>query len=256
MTDKDPIFRIVGDDRYEATAAATGPWHGTHCHGGAPAALLASALERLPTTRLMDVARLTIDLMRPVPVQTQLRVQLQEGRQGRTTQVAIAELFAGEILLARASALRVRSKPSRSCPPLRETPDAAEHRPMPGGFSAQFTIVPVSGGFGETGPASVWFRLNAPVLPGIAASPLVRCVAAADFGSGIAHELSFGAWLFPSLDLTISLARPQCGPWTLLQSRWLDHDGGQTSCVSEISDLHGRVATAIQTVLIEPRPHQ
>lgn len=256
MSETDSVFRVVGGDQYAATTAATGPWGGTHCHGGAPAALLASILESLPASVPMEVARLTLDLLRPVPIETPLRIELREGRQGRTAQLAAADLFAGEVLLARASGLRVRSQPGPSSPTPREAPDAARHRPMPGGFSAQFTIIPVTGGFGEPGPASVWFRLNSPLLPGMEASPLARCAAAADFGSGIAHELDFDTWQFPSLDLTMSLGRSPSGPWTLLRSAWLGTDGGRTSCVTELADLDGPIGTAIQTVLLEPRPHQ
>lgn len=85
---------------------------------------------------------------------------------------------------------------------------------------------------------------------------LARCVAAADFGSGIAHELAFGDWQFPSIDLTVSLARPPAGTWILLRSRWLGASGGRTSCVTDLSDVHGRFGEAIQTVLIEARAHQ
>lgn len=250
------IFRRLDGGLYEATAAAAGPWSATHCHGGAPAALLAAALEDLPAKVAMDLARFTIDLMRPVPISTPLRIEIDEGRQGSRVQLVTADLLAGDLLLAKASGLRVRSMDPSSCLPMRPPPDVGGHQPMPGGFSAEFTIVPVSGGFGRLGPASVWFRLGSSLVAGADNSPTARCIAAADFGSGVAHELGFEAWEFPSLDLTVSLARPPNGIWTLLESRWFGAEGGRTSCLSSLSDLRGPFGTAIQTVLIEPRRHQ
>ncbi|HEX8532916.1 MAG TPA: thioesterase family protein [Allosphingosinicella sp.] len=250
------IFRHLNSGLYEATAAAAGPWSATHCHGGAPAALLAAALEDLPLKVPMDLARFTIDLVRPVPISTPLRIKIDEGRQGSRVQLVTADLLAGGVLLATASGLRVRSVDPNSSLPMRPPPDVARHQSMPGGFSAEFTIVPVSGGFGRLGPASVWFRLGSSLVAGADTSPVARCIAAADFGSGVAHELSFEAWEFPSLDLTVSLARPPNGSWTLLESRWLRAQGGRTSCLSSLSDLQGPFGTAIQTVLIEPRRNQ
>jgi hypothetical protein len=127
---------------------------------------------------------------------------------------------------------------------------------MPGSFSEQFTIGSVEGRFGEPGPASAWFLLNAPLVDDQDASSLARAVAAADFGSGLAHELAFDAWSFPSLDLHVSLLRPPMGSWTMLESQWLGTGGGRTSCKTRLSDVQGAFGEASQTVLLEPRSHQ
>lgn len=256
MDENSPIFRCLGHRTFEATAAAVGPWDERHCHGGAPAALLASALEETTSPVQMDVARFTVDLIRPVPVGERLRVEIREGRQGKRVQLLESALAMGDRILARATALKVRAQPATAALPAADGPDPSRRRPMPAGFSGGFTIVPVAGGFGEPGPADVWFRLDSPLLAGASPSALVRCVAAADFGSGIAHELDFESWQFPSLDLTVGLARMPAGPWIRLQSRWLDSDGGRTACVTALGDVHGPFGEAVQTVFLEPRPHQ
>jgi hypothetical protein len=61
------VYRLVGG-RAEPTPAAAGPWDAQHQHGAAPAALVAWAADRLETDRPMRVARLTLDLVRPVPI--------------------------------------------------------------------------------------------------------------------------------------------------------------------------------------------
>jgi hypothetical protein len=256
LSEGNVIFRSLGDRSFEATHAASGPWSDSQCHGGAPAALLASAIEATPAAVPMEVARLTVDLMRAVPIGERLHIEVDERHQGKRMQLISARLLKGETVLARASGLKVRTV---AAPPMRallEDPDAAQHQPMPGGFSDQFTIVPVTGGPDQLGPGSRWFRLNGLLTEEKATTQLDRCIAAADFGSGICNELPFEEWLFPSLDLTVSLARPPIGSWVLLQSRWLSASGGRTSCVTGLSDTHGAFGEAIQTVLLEPRPHQ
>ena len=63
----DAIFRVEGT-RVIPSPNAAGPWNPTMQHGSAPAALVAWAAESIPTPQPMHVARLTIDLMRPVPL--------------------------------------------------------------------------------------------------------------------------------------------------------------------------------------------
>jgi hypothetical protein len=54
--------------RFLPTALARGPWTPEALHGGPPAALLARCAERVPGGEGMMVARLTVELLRPVPV--------------------------------------------------------------------------------------------------------------------------------------------------------------------------------------------
>jgi acyl-coenzyme A thioesterase PaaI-like protein len=252
LADPPPIFRRVGDQVFRATSAAAGPWNEGYCHGGAPSALLASAFEQVATSVPMDLARLTVDLIRPVPVGEALRVDIREIQQGRTVQRLTAELLAAGRILARATALKIRSRGGAAGIPAADPPPGRP-MPMPGGFSEQFTILATEGRFGRSGPASAWFRLNVPLVDDVEASPLARAVAAADFGSGIAHELPFDTWSFPSLDLNLFLVRPPVGGWTLLESRWAGADGGRTSCRTLLGDAEGGFGEAGQTVLLEAR---
>ena len=61
------IYRVDGA-AVATSAFAGGPWDPRLQHGAAPAALVCWAVERLPAPTPMRVARLTVDLMRPVPV--------------------------------------------------------------------------------------------------------------------------------------------------------------------------------------------
>ena len=61
------VFRVEGN-RVFTTEHAGGPWDPGMQHGGAPSSLIVWAAERIPTPQPMHIARLTVDLMRPVPV--------------------------------------------------------------------------------------------------------------------------------------------------------------------------------------------
>lgn len=251
------FLRGKGAHLFEATDCAAGPWDRRYCHGGAPAALLASIAGHHPAPTTMAVARFTVDLVRPVPIGEQLTVETSVVHEGRRTQLLQSILLCGDTLLARSTCFRVRVAGGDVCAEnCEETPDAARHQPMPGGFSDLFTIVPVTGGFGTVGPADAWFRFNGYLIGNEPSSPLERAVACADFGSGIAHQLDFADWLFPSLDLSINFARQPVGDWIRLQSRWIGAVGGHTCCSTSLGDLSGAFGHAMQTVLIEPRDHQ
>ena len=63
----DAIYRVDGNSVIPSPHAA-GPWDPRMQHGSAPAALVVWAAESIATPVPMQVARVTIDLMRPVPL--------------------------------------------------------------------------------------------------------------------------------------------------------------------------------------------
>ena len=78
------LFRRVGDGFVEATDLARGPWSPAALHGGPVAALIAQAIEELPNDGVAwFVARLTLDIERPVPLQP-LAIEVVVTRPGRT----------------------------------------------------------------------------------------------------------------------------------------------------------------------------
>ena len=67
------------------------PLGSEHAAGGAPASLVVWAAERIPTAMPMQVARVTIDLMRPVPV-APLTLETEVLREGRKIQLCAVRL--------------------------------------------------------------------------------------------------------------------------------------------------------------------
>ena len=234
-------------------------------HGGAPAALLARQLERHDPGPASFVVRLSVDLLRPVPL-VPLEVVTRTVRPGRKVQWLDASLLADGVEVARASALRLRVDDAIGLPPL---PEAGPTIPDPGA-SAAFSIEPTRAfGFGfwlaievrqaagswtDTGPATVWFRLRVPIVAGEAPSPLQRVAAAADFGNGVSSALPRGQYLFINPDLTVHLHRHPVGEWVAVDAETNAEPVGVGLAVSTLHDERGPIGRAVQSLLVDQLP--
>src|SRR3954470_9704794 len=70
VSDPEPYYRPLdgpGGERFFATAATVGPWFADAQHVGPPSALLARAVERCEPRAGTAVARLTVEVLGPVP---------------------------------------------------------------------------------------------------------------------------------------------------------------------------------------------
>lgn len=258
------LFSLDGD-RFVPTRLASGPWSPDAMHGGAPAALFARELERHDPGPASFVARLSVDLLRPVPV-APLEVVTETTRPGRKVQWLAATMLADGVEVARASALRLRVDDALDLPPLPEPepaippPDASaafEIAPMRAfgfGFWLAVEVRQAAGSWTETGPATVWFRLRVPIVAGEDPSPLQRVAAAADFGNGVSSVLPRGQYLFINPDLTVHLHRLPVGEWVALDARTSAEQFGIGLAVSTLHDERGPIGRSLQSLLVDRLP--
>src|SRR5258706_10052529 len=94
-------------DRFVPTPLSLGPWSAAALHGGPPAALLGRAIERFDGGEAMLVARITLELLRPIPL-SPLTVQARLLRPGRKVQLIESSLHTDSHEVARATGLRIR----------------------------------------------------------------------------------------------------------------------------------------------------
>ncbi len=287
----DSVFLHDGQ-RFIPTEHARGPWDPQALHGGAPAALLTAAFERMEPGRDLRIARLGFEFLRPIPfaplvlstriVRAGRRVQELEGQLSAVSAGGARDLAAaGEELICRARALRVKEVPANlpaaASPPHgapapsgddASTSDPKARLPPPeSGKAVRFALAGSSNAsFGASamemrwlddpralGPGRVWMRLRHPLLPGGPPTPLTRLAASADFGNGISAMLPFDRFLFINADLTIHLHRPPLGEWIGLHARTLLHPGGMGMAESVLHDTGGPVGRAFQTLIVAPR---
>jgi hypothetical protein len=259
----DALFQPLGADRVRATEFTRGPWDPGAQHGGAPAALLARAIERLQPGADMRVARVTMELLRPVPI-GELRVETELVRPGRRVQLVAARLYAGDTLTVQALALRIRRAPGVS--PTIAAPDRAP-APVPGPqarsglrFSADRSFPGdgcdlrfARGDYREPGPAVAWIRLAVPVVAGEEPSGLQRALAAADFGNGVSAVLDWERQVFINPDLTVHLERDPVGEWVCLDAETTIGADGTGQATSTLYDERGRVGRAGQALYVDRR---
>jgi hypothetical protein len=257
----EPIYRVEGATA-ETSAFAGGPWDPKLQHGAAPSSLICWAVERLPSPSPMRVARLTVDLMRPVPV-APLTIETELLREGRKIQLVSVRLLAAGTEVVRATVLRVRRLEQvlpveAPWPPIDIKSPEDSHDPTENGLShtpflSGLEMRVAKGSFRTPGPAAVWYRATRPIVDGAPLSPLMRAAIAADFCNGTSAVLDFTKWTFINGDLTLSLAREPVGDWVLLDAEtWAGPDSIGIAA-ARLADRDGYFGRAVQSVLFEKR---
>lgn len=256
----DAVFHRDGE-RFVPTELARGPWSPHAQHGGPPAALLARAVEGFEPSPASRVARVTVELLRPVPLEP-LTVEARIIRPGKKVQLVEAAITAGGVEVVRAVGVRLREAPldfpDGALGPDDRPPDGAVgsrfDRNWPVNFSDAVEFRVVRGGpGGEPGPGTCWIRLAVPLVAGEEPSPLQRVLAAADFGNGISSPLGWDHYSFINPDLTVALHRPAEGEWIGLDAvTWPDH-AGVALADTALYDERGRIGRSLQNLLLDER---
>jgi hypothetical protein len=256
----DAIFRVDGN-RVVTSPHAAGPWDPGMQHGSAPAALVVWAAEAMPTPVPMQIARVSIDLMRPVPV-APLTLETELLREGRKIQLCAVRLRAGDAVVVSATVLKIKTQgltlPSEVGELAVELPGPDQSRIEPANFSSSPFVTGMSlraahGGFGVPGPGAIWYRVDRTLVEGAPVSQAMRAVVAADFCNGTSAALDFREWTFINADLTVSFARQPVGEWILLDAEsWIGPEGAGLA-MARLADERGYFGRAVQSLVIEKR---
>lgn len=259
MTDA-AFFVPDGAGRFRGTAHTIGPWSIDAMHFGPPAALLGRAVEALPAPVPMRVARVTFEILRPVPVAAELEVTADFVRPGKRVALAEARLTADgqDVALARSWLMRTTTLDipdiGREGPPT-PGPDGASTvqffpHPLDVHYGSTMEARFVSGAFLEHGPAVAWFRSPIPLVAGEDMTPLQRVLVGADSGNGISAVAAPTDLIFVNTDLTVHLHRYPVGEWVCMNARTtLDPDGIGIADTA-LSDQNGRIGRSIQSLYV------
>jgi hypothetical protein len=254
------FYERLADDRFASTAATAGPWGPHLSHGSPPASLLLRTVERAFPRDDVRVARIAFDFLGPVPV-TELTMSADMLRPGARIELCRARLAVAGRTAMEATAWRISATPGR----VPEVRDARPAPPLPAERTRQlFVDVPtfgygealewrfVEGGFGRTGPATVYSRPLLPLVEGESVSPLGRLLLMVDSANGVSAELSPSKYTFVPVELTVSVLRHPRTEWVGMSARTtIDGDGiGHTH--AELFDEAGYLGTALQTLFVAP----
>jgi hypothetical protein len=259
MSDPLAFFELDGD-QFRPTVLTRGPWRPEHQHGGPPAALMARAIEgAMGQADSFQLARFTIDFLRPVPIATLLSVRVERVRDGRRARGYAAVLWAGEEAVARATALALRTeRPVPAPDPVRERllplPEEAEPFRFPFfretiGYPTAIESRLARGAIGS-GRAAAWMRQRVPLVQGEAPSPTQRLLVVADSGSGVGAVLDSVRFVpFINADLSVSLHRLPDGEWIGLDSVTTLEPHGVGLTRTGLYDVHGAIGEGLQALV-------
>jgi acyl-coenzyme A thioesterase PaaI-like protein len=269
IVEHEALFRRESSGRDGRTLVATplsrGPWNPNALHGGATAALLMWACETHDPEVAPILTRLTVELLRPVPLAA-LRLRTDTLRPGHKVQWVTATLTdVDDRPVAHATALRMRATEvdvSGAAVGTAEPPPSRHDTPLPlmpfgegaiGYWSAN-DVVLVRGDWLEAGPGTAWLRLKCPVVAGEPVSPAMRVAAAADFGSGVGSAVRVTSANAINAELTIHLHRhpDPTSEWICLESSSWVQPTGVGMAETRLHDDQGPIGRAVQSLLVEP----
>jgi hypothetical protein len=258
----DAFYRVDGDV-FVSTDHTRGPWDENSQHAGPPAALLARAIELCEPREGMQVARITSEVLGPVPIEP-LRVQSRVLRPGRTVELVEASLAGERGDVMRAQGWRLLRKTVEL--PAGLIPDTAPVGPQEASASGFFTHVgerpgwhaamefrSAKGGFMEMGPATMWMRPRIALVEGEELAPLQRVMLAADAGNGISATLDWNRFIFINTDISVHLHRHPEGEWVCLDSVTLPETSGIGMTDTTLYDERGPIGHALQTLVVRER---
>ena len=255
------FYRESAPGHYESTAATAGPWGPKTQHAGPPSALLGRAFEQHEPRAGFRIARVTLELPRPVPV-ADLDVQVRTVRTGSRAELLEGELTCDgrQVMLARA--WRMLAAPADT-PALHEAPGATLPDPQPphtmagvhldGYIAAMEWRFAAGSGFDTPGPGAAWARQRIPLVAGQDDTPLTRALTLADSNWAIASELDFVRKLVINTDITLALHRDPVGEWLCLTSATAASPAGSALAAGRLEDAAGDCGRVLQTLLVAER---
>lgn len=263
----DALFHLDGAT-FVPTELTRGGWSDDAQHGSPPSGLLGRAIEAAPTVVPMQVARLTIDLFRPVPL-APLRVDVRVLRDGKRIQVCEATLRHGEVEVGRATGLKIRTA-EVALPEVDREPWEQPPGPEKGVVVKRFFEGPradltrfylhaveirsIGASFERLGPGTAWFRLRYPVIAGEVPSPFVRLVTLADMSNGNSQSLDPRLWIYVNPDITLYVHRLPVGDWVGMRSAAHQHESGIGLADTRVFDELGPLGRINQAQLLDRRP--
>ncbi len=254
--------------RFLPTEQTGSPWSTTSQHGGPVNALLMRTAEQKAAEAGMRVARLTVDILKPVPM-APLVLEADFIRQGRRLAVIDATLARDDdgapVAIARAVALKEHpnqaplfNPPAGPVPGPEDLPDhelvsAARRESGPPGFHLTIHM--------RHGPSLentiTWFTWSQDLVADEPVSPAQRCAALCDLttvASGRLRLSAPGTWdntqRFDMLntDTTVHQFRPPVGEWFGFSDSFIaDHHGIGVAEVT-LYDIRGCLGRCVQSM--------
>lgn len=268
----EPVFEAGWEkgelaERFRATDLTLGSWWPGAQHGGPPIGLLTRAISRHDHGENRQLARITVDILAPVPV-GEIKVVSHLQKPGRHIELVGAEIRVAESLeertVARATGWRfssadsskVQSRAPNPYPSIDQIPSDPESRMFPDSYNVGFTgtvdwriIEPRE----SPNPTAAWIRIPYPLVAGETTTPLEQVGTLADIANGMSARVDPKDWSFMNTDLTLNLLAPPTEEWLAMTSSSSIGPDGRGLCLGTIYDSAGLLGHITQTQFVRPR---
>ena len=257
------LFREVDDAWLVPGEFARGPWQPDAMHGGPPAALVGWGIESVLEPGEV-AARITVDLITPVPLAPLRVVATRRSMSRRVTHVDV-ELVTERATVCTGHAVVLRGDPlpapAWSPAPVGGVPGPERRDDIGPAFH---DVTPVyhrdavehrvtAGSIATAGPTTSWSSLRYPLVDGRPTPPLAALLAVADFGSAIAQPYDWDEpVLLINVDVSVALCRAPAGEWFRLDAVDLVGDGAALA-VTHLADERGPLGVLHQSQLARRR---
>lgn len=264
MTDDDAAFYLPDGDGFVGTEMAQGAWDTSSQTGVAVLALLGHVLEDLPTLAPMGLARITVDLVRPVPIHRRLDVRSRTVREGKKLQVLDLAVTVDDVEHVRARVLRLREADVSHHPeapasstqhdPATTLQPPEELDPLPGdrgpGMIRALDMRPAQSGGGAP---YFWVRMRVPVVAGEPIRATSRQTVGVDFTNCVGAVIQPGVITTINPDVSGQFLRAPRGEWiAIVGDTRFAHDLGRGISAATLSDREGVFAVATASQLVQP----
>lgn len=261
MSEVEPYYRRLGDDRYAPTVHVQGAWNDHEQHMAPVSGLLAHRLQQHEPRAGFRIARISYEILGLIDF-SEFQITTTTLRPGRTIELVQAEFIANGLVAVRATAWRLQTLDTTSIAAIED-----ERMPGPDGLDNNATFTQWPGGYIRSfearlapghrpGRGRAWLRPRHPLVDAEPVSDLARLISVADTTNGIATrvEPGPGGWAFPNVDLQLHFYREPTGEWLGLEnSVSFGADGiGLTSTV--LHDTTGPFGRAEQILTLRPLP--
>ncbi len=257
------LFVPLDAHTVRATDYCRGPWSPDTLHGGPVVGLLAHTVEQAAADSPMLCSRLTVEMLRPVPLAI-LETEAVVVKQGRRATLIDAALRAEGVVVARASsqwiAADLAAAPLGGTVPERpDTPSDGRsggefEYPMPGFNCDAAELRYVVGSHEAPGPGITWIRLESPLIAGRVNTPLVTVATVSDLAAAAGWDESPGGGSYINPDITLQLTRLPRGGWIAVDAR-VEHGGNRAALLEAVVfDDHGPIGRVLQSLVEAPSP--
>ncbi|QDQ97386.1 thioesterase family protein [Tomitella fengzijianii] len=255
-----------GAERFASTDYTRSVWSTEMQHGSPPAALLVRAMERNHPREGARLARVTVELLGPVPV-AECRVRSRVLRPGRSIELLAAELCApmpdgSERTVASATAWRLATEDTAA---VRRATDPSYPEGLPavgsgfdffGDHKVTTFIDAVEWEWNSLAekqvPGRVRVRERVALVAGEQPSPVERMFCVIDAANGVGATLDPREWTYLNTEMTVHIHRIPGDGLGIAAESSIGPDG-IGMCTAVIHDDEGPVARTAQSLLVRRR---